>query len=31
MYNDNIKGILYIKFKTVVVYAINVLTYKTKR
>ena len=28
--NDNIKVILYIELKTVVVYAINVLSYKTK-
>jgi hypothetical protein len=30
LYNDNIKVILYIELKTVVVYAINVLSYKTK-
>jgi hypothetical protein len=30
LYNDNIKVILYIELKTVVAYAINVLSYKTK-
>jgi len=29
MYNDNIKVILYIEMKTVGVYAIKVLSYKT--
>ena len=31
MYTDNNKVILYIELKTVVVYAINVISYTTKK